>query len=281
MSRPVGVAVLVLITVIWGTTFVVIKESLDHVPPSLFLALRFTAAALVLVWVKPDRRALPWALALGLASFLSYGSQTLGLSYTTASKAAFITGLSVIITPFLSRLFLGSRLTGRVWLTAGVALAGLALMTLGGESGVNIGDLIIVITAFAYAVHLILISRAVQHQDPVKLAAMQLWPVAVMAWIWAWPHAGMVTSLPAGVWWAIIYLAVVATALVLVLQNMAQRIVPAHVAALIFVLEPFVAALFGWLLLGEQLGVAGWVGGAVVVAAMILSEAGQPRRTVS
>lgn len=281
MTRPVGLALLILITVVWGTTFVVIKESLSSTPPSLFLALRFTAAALVLAWVRPDRRSWPWALALGLASFVSYGSQTVGLVYTTASKAAFITGLSVIITPFLAGLIQRRWVAGRVWLSAGVALAGLALMTLGGESGVNLGDLIIVGTAFAYATHILLIAAAVRKHDPLKLAAMQLWPVALLSWGWALPHVHLIPSLPASLWWSIAYLAVVATALVLVLQNYAQRVVPAHVAALVFVLEPFVAALFGWLVLNEQLGVSGWIGGGLVVAAMLISELRAPRSTVA
>src|SRR5690606_38529249 len=102
MPVAVGVSLLLLITLIWGTTFVVIKEALVTIPVPLLLAVRFTLAALLLSWVRFDRRALGPALLLGLFSFGGFASQTIGLAFTTASKAAFITGLSVILTPLVS-----------------------------------------------------------------------------------------------------------------------------------------------------------------------------------
>lgn len=278
MTRATGIVLLLLVTLIWGTTFVVIKESLESVPPALFLALRFTAAALALAWIRPVKGILGWGLLLGVVMFVSYGSQTLGLVYTTASKGAFITALSVVLVPMLTGLLNRQWLPARVWIAAGLALLGLGLMTLTDVSGVNIGDLIIVGTAFAYACHILLIDRGLKRFPPLQLAAAQVWPVAVFAWIWAIPEAHLVTQLPASVWWSILYLAVIATALVLILQNTAQQVVPPHTAALLFVLEPVFAALFGWLLLGEQLGLSGWIGGALVIAGMLVSELRPPER---
>lgn len=277
MSRPVGIALLLLVTLIWGTTFVIIKDTLDSIPPSLFLALRFSLAALSLIWVRPTPGIWRWGLILGAVMFVSYGSQTVGLLYTTASKGAFITALSVVLVPILTGLINRRWLPARVWIAAGLALAGLALMTLTDVGGVNIGDLIILGTALAYAVHILLIDRAVKEQPPLQLAAAQMWPVALLSWLWALPHAGQVGQLSGQVWLAIIFLAVVATALVLVLQNTAQKVVSPHTAALIFVLEPVFAALFGWLLLGEQLGLYGWLGGLLVLAGMLVSELRPPR----
>jgi len=278
LTRATGIVLLLLVTLIWGTTFVVIKESLTSVPPALFLALRFTAAALALAWIRPVKGILGWGLLLGVVMFVSYGSQTLGLVYTTASKGAFITALSVVLVPMLTGLLNRQWLPARVWIAAGLALLGLGLMTLTDVSGVNIGDLIIVGTAFAYACHILLIDRGLKRFPPLQLAAAQVWPVAVFAWIWAIPEAHLVTQLPASVWWSILYLAVIATALVLILQNTAQQVVPPHTAALLFVLEPVFAALFGWLLLGEQLGLSGWIGGALVIAGMLVSELRPPER---
>jgi drug/metabolite transporter (DMT)-like permease len=278
MSRPLGVALLLVVTLIWGTTFVVIKGALESVPVPLFLALRFTAAALLLSWVRFDRKMLLPALALGVVSFASYGSQTLGLSYTTASKGAFITALCVIIVPFMSGLLFRVKVAGKVYVTAGIALAGLALLTLGGQDSLNRGDLIILGTAVAYALHIILMSQVLKSHPPLKVAALQLWPVALISWIWAAPQASLLPQLGAGAWWSIIYLAVVATALVLVLQSYAQRVVPAHVAALVFVLEPVFAAFFAYWFTGEQLGAAGLIGGGMVFAALLLSELKFPQR---
>lgn len=272
MTRGVGIALLLLVTLIWGTTFAVIKESVETVPPALFLALRFTAAALAMAWIRPARGIFGWGLLLGVVMFVSYGSQTLGLVYTSASKGAFITALSVVLVPMLTGLINRRWLPARVWVAAALALAGLGLMTLTDVSGINIGDLIIVGTAFAYAVHILLIDRGLKKFPPLQLAAAQVWPVAVFSWLWAIPEVHLIPELPASVWWSILYLAVVATALVLILQNTAQQVVKPHTAALIFVLEPVFAAVFGYLVLGEQLGLAGWLGGFLVVAGMIVGE---------
>lgn len=272
MTRGVGIVLLLLVTLIWGTTFAVIKESIASVPPALFLALRFSVAALVMAWIRPVRGIFWWGLLLGVVMFVSYGSQTVGLLYTTASKGAFITALSVVLVPMLTGLINRAWLPLRVWIAAGLALAGLGLMTLTDVSGINIGDLIIVGTALAYAVHILLIDRALKKFPPLQLAAAQVWPVAVFSWLWALPEVHLIPQLPASVWWSILYLAVVATALVLILQNTAQQVVKPHTAALIFVLEPVFAALFGYLVLGEQLGLTGWIGGLLVVAGMIVGE---------
>ena len=272
MNRSLGVGLLLFVTLVWGSTFVVIKESLESVPPGLFLALRFSAAALALAWVRPVPGMFRTGLVLGLVMFLSYGSQTVGLYYTSASKGAFITALSVVLVPMFTGISGRRWLPLRVWLAALLALGGLGLMTLTDVSGVNIGDLIIVGTAVTYALHLLLIDRGLRKFPPLQLAAAQLWPVAVLSWLWAAPDVGLIGQLPAGVWWSVLYLALVATALVLVLQNVAQKYVPPHTAALIFVLEPVFAAVFSWLVLGEQLGPYGWLGGILVVVGMVLGE---------
>src|SRR5690625_7945512 len=150
-------------------------------------------------------------------------------------------------------------LPSRVCIAAGLALLVLGLLTLTDVSGVNIGDLIIVGTAFAYACHILLIDRGLKRFPPLQLAAAQVWPVAVFAWIWAIPEAHLVTQLPASVWWSILYLAVIATALVLILQNTAQPVVPPHTAALLFVLEPVFAALFGWQIGRASCRERGWL----------------------
>src|SRR5690606_6172554 len=144
------------ITIIWGTTFVVVKESLDTISVPLLLAVRFTLAGLLLAWGGWERRALVPALILGALSFGGFLTQTIALSITSASNAAFITGLSVILTPLLGRLFWGQRLAPRVYAAAGVALVGLALITLrDGFGAVNAGDLWVLLTAVAYALYII------------------------------------------------------------------------------------------------------------------------------
>lgn len=274
MTPALGLVTLVAITLVWGTTFVVVKNALDTIPVPLLLALRFSLAAALFAFVRFDRRAVAPALVLGALAFAGYATQTLGLGITTASKAAFITGLSVILTPLVAAAGRRRGVAGRTWIAAALAVGGLALLTLGGAgwAGANVGDAWVLGTALAYALYIVYLGEVAGRARAVALAGMQHLPMALLAWAWAWPHREALAVVPPATYGAIVYLAVVATALVAVLQTYAQRVVSAPLTALVFVLEPVFAALFAAWWLGERLGAAGWLGGAVVVLAMVVSE---------
>ncbi len=272
MSPALGILTLVFITLVWGTTFVVVKDALETISPALLLALRFSVAGLLFSWVRPPRRTLVPGLILGLLTFAGFATQTLGLVSTTASKAAFITGLSVVLTPLVSAVWFGNRVPPKAFLAAFVALAGLGLMTLTGPVGVTTGDIWVLGTALAYALYIVYLGEVAAQHSVWALSAVQLWLMAALAWVWALPQIGTLASVPLGTYGAILYLAVVATALISVLQVSAQRVVPAYLAALIFVLEPVFAAIFAYFVRGETLGLLGWLGGALIVVAMLISE---------
>jgi len=277
VSRSLGIVLLVIVTMIWGTTFVVVKEALDTISVPLLLALRFTLAAVLLMWAGWDRRALVPALLLGLLSFAGFVTQTLGLSLTSASNAAFITGLSVILTPLVGRLFWRHSVAPRVFAAALVALSGLALITLrGGVAAINGGDLLVLVTALTYALYIVYLGEVADKARGAALAFMQHLPMALLAWLWALPQVGDLVKVPLATYLAIAYLAVVATALVAIIQTYAQRVVPAHLAALVFVLEPAFAALFAYLTLGERLGALGWMGGGLMLLAMVIAQVRWP-----
>lgn len=271
MSPALGIATLIAITVIWGTTFAIVKEALDVLPVPLLLALRFTLAALALAWVRLDRRAWRPAVILGLLAFAGFATQTIGLNLTTASKAAFITGLNVILTPIVGSLWFKSRIPAKAYLAALIALTGLGLLTLTSFDGINSGDLWVLATALFYAYYIVYLGEVAGRVSALSLSAVQLWPMAALAWLWALPHLDLIPQVPLATWGVLVYLAVVATAIVTVAQTYAQRVVPAYVAAVIFVLEPVFAAVFAYWLLGEVLGLLGWVGGGLVVLAMLIS----------
>ena len=279
MSPLVGVLLLVLVTVIWGSTFAVIKETIQTVPVPILLAVRFSFAALFLLWVKPERKTLIPGLILGLLSFAGYATQSVGMLTTTASKAAFITGLSVILTPIVGAIWLRQRIPGRVWLAALLAIIGLGLMTLNPNEGVVIGDLWVLGTALAYALYIVYLGEIAVHHKPIVLTSLQIIVVAALSWGWAVPHLSVLKELSLSALSALLYLALFATALVLWLQALAQRVVPAYAAALIFALEPVFAAIFAYFMLGETLSLQGWLGGGLVVVAMILGGLGSAQRT--
>ena len=154
------IVALVVVTLIWGTTFVVVKDTLDVMPASLLLAIRFSIAFILFApWIKPERHTLKPAFILGILLFIGYGCQTIGLVFTSASKAAFITGFSVILTPLLSTLFWRNSIANKVYLAAMVALIGLGLLSLTGASGLNIGDVWVMGTAFAYALFIVYLGK--------------------------------------------------------------------------------------------------------------------------
>ncbi len=274
MTPFTGLLTLVGITLVWGTSFVVVKNALDTIPVSLLLALRFSLAAALFVWVRFDRRAFKPALVLGVLAFVGFATQTIGIDLSTASKAAFLTGLSVILTPLVGAVWFRRPVRPRAYVAAVVAVAGLALLTLGdaGWAGVNAGDAWLLLTAIAYAVYIVYLGEVAGRTGAFVLAGLQLLPMALLAWIWAWPVRGVLVDVPLATYGAIAYLAILSTAVVSVLQTYAQRVVPAALTALVFVLEPVFASAFAAWWLGERLGVLGWVGGALVVVAMLVSE---------
>jgi len=275
-----GLLTLVGITVIWGTTFAIVKDSLQYIPVPLFLALRFSLAAACFVWVRWDSRALRPGLWLGLLAFIGFATQTIGIELTTASNAAFITGLSVVLTPLVGALVWKQAVAPRIYAAALVATIGLGFLTIGegGFAGVSAGDLWVLLTAVSYAVYIVYLGEVAGRASALALAGLQTVPMALLAWLWAFPHVGVLPQVPLSTFAAIAYLAVIATAVVSVLQTYAQRVVAAPLAALVFALEPVFAALFAAWWLAERLPASGWFGGVLVVLAMMLSQLRWPIR---
>lgn len=274
-SARLGVLTLIFITLIWGTTFAIVKDTVTVLSPAPLLALRFGLTALLFFWVRPKRATWKPGLILGLLLFAGFATQTLGLTTTGAAKGAFITGLSVILTPLFSAVFFRQHVGARSFAVAGLALLGLGLLSFtGGPSGLVVGDGWILLTAVSYALYIVYLGEVAAQHSIKELSAVQFWLIALLSALWALPQWRQITTLPPATWGAILYLAVLATALVTLLQTWAQRRVRAAVAALIFVLEPVFAALFAYLLLGETLSAQGWLGAGLIGVAMLFSELG-------
>lgn len=268
-----------IIALIWGSTFVLVKNALDTVGPLTFVGLRFAlAAAFLTLFFSRRARGLAradWQVGalLGILLALGYVFQTIGLQTTTSAKAGFITGMSVVIVPIMATLL--RRPPGR-WAVAGIAVAtiGLALLTLNADLSVQSGDLWVLACAVAFALHIVVIARYSQRHDPVRLTLAQLVIVALFATVAAFVFETPRLNLPVKTWAALAFMGVVATALVFSVQVYVQRFTTPTHTALLFSLEPVFAALFGWWWAGEQLGARALLGCGLILLGMIVAELG-------
>jgi drug/metabolite transporter (DMT)-like permease len=272
---------LVAVTAVWGATFVLVRDAVARTPPFTFIAWRFLAAAALLAALRPRavlRRGTPRAAAAGvvcgLALFAGYGFQTVGLQYTTASNAGFITGLSVVLTPLLGALLLGQRPGARPSLGALLAAVGLALLSLS-RLEVHRGDLLVLGCAVAFAAHILLLGRYAPRLDSYRLAVVQLGTAGLLGFGWAAAAGDLRAPGGALVWLALVVTAVLASAGAFLIQTRAQREVPPTQTAVILTLEPVFAGLFGFLLAGERLTGRGWLGAGCILAGMIVAQLGR------
>ncbi len=270
----------------WGSTFVLVKQSLAFTTPFMFMTLRFALAlGIITAVVAPrlralTRRELAGGLLTGGALFFGFAFQTWGLVSTTASKSAFITGLNVVLVPFLLWGLGHQHLRAKRWVAAGLATLGLLLLTNPlGAAGVNRGDLLTLGCAVAFAGHIIFLSRYAPSTDTLRYFWVQLIAVTGLAGL-ATLGTGVLTGtgwylIPAPpLWWGLGVTGVAATALAFWGMTWAQRHLSPTRAALILTSEPVFGALFAVAIAGESLTPAAWLGGALIVVVIGWSELG-------
>ena len=276
---------MVAVTAVWGSTFVLVRDAVAQIPPFAFIAYRFLAAALLLAAIRPrltlggagggDRRWGPLGpgAVIGLALFAGYGFQTVGLQYTTASNAGFITGLSVVLTPLLAGLLLRQP-PGR-WPVAGAVLAAVGLGLLSLQTlEVRRGDALVLGCAVAFATHILLLGRFAPRLSAYRLAIVQMATAGLAGLAWAGVAGDLVVPGSADVWVALAITSVAASAAAFLIQTRAQREVSPPRTAIIFTMEPVFAGLFGFLLAGERLSARGWLGAGLILAGMLIAELG-------
>ena len=272
---------LLLAAIIWGFAFVIVKSSLDLVPPIYILAFRFTlaAAALTLIMLPKlrnlTRRDWTSGAVLGFFLFTAHAVQTIGCQYTTAGKNAFLTTIYVIIVPFLHWIMNRKRPSGYAMTAAMIAVVGIGLLSLqGGDAGVNIGDVLTVICGFLFAVHIVYIDRYTELQDPIILTVMQMIFAAIFAWLLApicdggFPAAAFQSEVVTGM----LYLGLLSTMVGFLLQNVGQKYTAPSTASLLLSFESVFGVLFSVIFLQEQLTLRMLFGCGLMFFAVLLVE---------
>lgn len=277
---------------IWGATFVVVKDALAFASVFAFNAMRFTLAAMVMgaVYFRAVRKSggatCLAGIQIGVFMFAGYAFQTLGLKFTTPSKAAFITGAGVVMVPVLLGVFWRRHVSAWVWTGAAATLFGLYFLTVprSGLSALNIGDLLAVACAVMFAFHIILVARYSPRHSVAALSFLQVATTAVLTAL-CLPLFGATRWEPPFVRWsptlvgAILVTALGATALCFSLQVWAQQYTsPTHTAILLS-LEPVFAALTSLVVGHERLGARALTGAALVFIGILLAELKGPAQT--
>lgn len=267
---------LVYCAAVWGATFYMVKDALAGVDPVAMVAHRFFLSALLLApWalVRPSRfRHLREAAILAVLLFLLYATQTVGLGFTSASNSGFITGLFVLFVPVFLLAFFGKPPTAVQWVSSGLALAGLWMLT-GGIRSVNFGDAITLVAAATYAGHLLATDKFVRADaDSLVLAFHQFWMTGAMALVYCLVSGRSLAVTGSKAPGTIAFLAAVPTLSAFFIQMWAQKFTAPVKVSLIFSLEPVFAALFAWTIGGEGFVPARAAGGGLIVAAMMAGE---------
>jgi drug/metabolite transporter (DMT)-like permease len=278
-----GAVALLSVTAAWGSTFFLIKDVVTRIPPADFLAVRFALAAVVLFAVAPhtvrrlSRSQWRHGIALGAVYGLAQILQTVGLAHTSASVSGFVTGMYVVFTPLLAAVVLRRRIGRLTWIAVVLATTGLAVLSLRGFT-LGYGEVITLAGAALYAVHILGLGVWSVGRDAFGLSVVQMGTIAVVCLPFALPDGITVPTRTAD-WVGMLYMALIAGALALVVQTWAQAHLSATRAAVIMTMEPVLAAGFAVAFGGESLTLRMLLGGGLVLGAMYVAELG-PRRSV-
>jgi drug/metabolite transporter (DMT)-like permease len=288
-SRIADLSLLV-VAMMWGSTFLIVQHAVRVLPPMAFNSVRFLGAALLLAfiitvfyrsqWKQISGKMLVHACLLGLFLFIGYAFQTAGLLYTTTSNTGFITGLSVVLVPFISYALLKHAISKFTWISALLAAAGLYLLTFTG-SGIrlNQGDLLVLVCAIGFALHIGYTGIYAGRYPSLLLAALQMAVVGICSLIASvvTEHVGNTSDLvekltQPNVLWALAVSIGPTSAFAFWIQTVCQKYTTPSRVAIIYATEPVFAALTGILFAGERLTIIGGIGCLCILVGMMIAE---------
>ncbi|NLZ92838.1 MAG: DMT family transporter [Firmicutes bacterium] len=269
---------LLAVAAIWGLTFVTVKNAIAILPPFAFNFYRFGLATLVmLIFALPtvkklNKETVRAGIILGIMLFTGYSLQTLGLLYTTASNAGFITGLSVVLVPIFSIVSSQEKPELPVLIGAVSATIGLGLIAGGNFGNFNIGDILVLCCAVSFALHILYVGKYSALYSTIWLVTLQIGTVALLSGLCTFFFERGTNSFVPSVWLELIITALFATCFAFFVQNYMQRFTSPSHTAIILTTEPVFSVLFSVLLLQETLTAGAAWGGLLIVVGMLCSE---------
>ena len=271
--------------IIWGFAFTAQRFGMQHLGPFTFNALRFFLGSFSLVplvifyfhkkekpilyYLKGKKFLIP--ILVGSALFLGSSLQQIGIQFTTAGNAGFITGLYVIIVPLMG-IFLHHKTGLGTWIGASLAVVGMYLLSVHGTNGFAWGDFLVFVGAFFWAIHVILVDKYIKQYSAILLACLQLFVCGSFSLIAALILEDFIWEEIQAATIPLLYAGIMSVSVAFTLQVIAQRHAkPAH-TAIILSLESVFAAIGGWILLSESLGLKGIIGAGLMLTGMLISQ---------
>lgn len=269
---------LLLVALVWGLTFPAIKGALEGIGPYAFLAIRFSLASifLIIVYLRKIRTINKYCLQagffIGFVLFGAYALQTIGIQYTTASNAAFISGLTVVLVPLLNIPFSKQLPNFYALLGAISATFGLGLLSLNSSFSINFGDFLVLLCAFCFALQIILVGRFAPNTDSELLTIIQITIVAFFSGLFTLNLETLPEKFTSEVWLGLAITAIPATSLAYLIQNKVQQFTSPARTAIAFSMEPVFGAIFSYFWLQETLTTQGLIGCGFVLLGMLIAE---------
>ena len=269
---------LILTTLIWGSSFVILKSALDSITPLWVHSIRFSGAAILMLIAclprlkKLDKRYVTGGCLMGLCLSAAYILQTYGLVYTTPGKNAFLTTTYCILVPFLYWVISGKRPDKYNIIAALVCLVGVGFVCLSNDLSVNIGDMLTILCGLFYGLHIIVTSRTAENRDPVLITMLQFATAAVICFIGAVMFEPAPHDIGTGTWLSIAYMTFICTGLCYILQTVGQKYTPPSQTAVILTLESVFGTAISVILGVESLTFNIALGFCLIFIAIITSE---------
>lgn len=269
---------LLLVTIVWGSTFLIVKDTVQTVNEFLIVFIRSALAfgAMFIYQVFKDwkklfnKRNFIYGSIMGVLMAITYGAQTIGLKYTSTGHSAFITSSAVIIVPFILFFFFKDKLLKIDILSVLIVFIGLFFLTYDFETKMNIGDIITIITAVSYAFHVILAGRYVKKSDTNSIVTYQFLSAAVIGLVAYFFSNNEPAIISYKAWYSLIYLGLIGTLFCYFIAVWVQKYVSSLKVTIIFSLEPVFAAIFGYFIINEVLSPKELIGAGFILVGVLI-----------
>lgn len=278
-NATLGRLALISMTLIWGASFVVMKNVLEEVPTLYLLAFRFSGAAILMLLIglkdikKLDKNYIIKGTVMGVYLFVAYALQTFGLSMTTPGKNAFLTTTYCVIVPFLYWAITKKRPDKYNIMAALICVVGVGFVSLQSTvDAINVGDLLTLCSGLFFAFHIVATGKSIQGRSVVMLTMVQFAVAGILSWIFALFSAPVPRNISTDMIWSILFLTVMCTAVCFVLQTFGQKYTHPSTAAVIMTLESVFGTIISVIFYHEELNAKLVIGFILIFAAVLISE---------